>query len=197
MILAPSSSVKRAKGEHPVVSGIATSPHPSSQPRSRWHRFALPVMAVAVFGLIGFLSTLFLSTLRSTANSQSWYRNLTGKHLSLEEPSTLIRVGVPSDFSGVGVYTDRRNDGVWIVRLPEAGLVALSTFCTYDGCSTDSVELKSYFKCPCCGSDFEMGGTVLTGPATRPLERYKVYLHRGSIMLNRSPILDGSSLSDE
>ena len=116
----------------------------------------------------------------------SWYRNLTGHHLSLEEPPNIVRVGLTKDFPEVGVYTRSRTDGVWIVRLPQSKLVAIHTSCTHDGCSTNWVPVESQFKCPCCGSEFEMDGTNSRGLADLPLERRKIYLHRDSVMVNRS-----------
>ena len=121
------------------------------------------------------------------AQPRSWYRNLTGQHLSLdEEPPNIVRAGLRKDFPDVGVYKDIRTDGVWIVRLPDSKLVAIHTFCTHDGCSTNWIPAESQFKCPCCGSEFEMGGINSRGLAERPLERRMIYLHRDSVMVNRS-----------
>ena len=93
------------------------------------------------------------------------------------------------DFPDLGVYTGSQADGVWIVRLPEAKLVALHAFCTHDGCSTSWMQTENQFKCACCGSEFKMDGTNSRGPANRPLERCKIYLHRESVMVNRSATL--------
>ncbi len=70
-----------------------------------------------LFCCLGML--LCIAVYGTAAQPQSWYRNLTGQHLSLEEPPNIVRVGLPKDFPEVGVYTLSRTDGVWIVRLPQ------------------------------------------------------------------------------
>ena len=113
-------------------------------------------------------------------------RNLTGKQLSLAEPSSNVRVGCPGDFTAAGLYQASEGDGIWVVRLPENELVAVHTFCTHDGCATSWVAENRQYGCPCCGSRYEIDGAVLSGPATTALERLKIYNHDGSVLVNRS-----------
>lgn len=124
--------------------------------------------------------------LYSAALPNSWYRHLTGTQLSLAEPSSIVRVGRPADFTAAGLYQSSKGDGIWVVRLPENKLVAVHTFCTHDGCATSWVAEDRQYGCPCCGSRYEIDGTVLSGPATTALERFKIYNHDGSVLVNRS-----------
>lgn len=124
--------------------------------------------------------------LYSASRPKSWYRNLTGQHLSLEEPPSIVRIGRPAEFAAVDLYEGSKGDGFWIVRLPENKLIAIHTFCTHDGCTTNWVAEERQYGCPCCGSRFDIDGTTLSGPAERPLERFKIYLHRDSVLVDRS-----------
>ncbi len=52
-------------------------------------------------------------------------------------------------------------------------VVAFSLECTHLGC-TLALKGGEEFACPCHGSKFALDGTVLKGPAARPLDRYVV-----------------------
>ena len=59
------------------------------------------------------------------------------------------------------------------VRETEQGeYVGLLVRCTHQGCQPDPVGDR--FICPCHGSEFDMQGEVLRGPAERSLFRYRV-----------------------
>lgn len=158
----------------------------SFQGQRKWRRRAPWIVGIFVATLIG--STALL---HSAAQPQSWFRNLTGLQLSLKEPDGIVRVGRREDFPTEDVYSSSQSDGAWIVRLPEDKLVAIHTFCTHDGCATNWIAKQSRFGCPCCGSKFKMDGNVSAGPAERPLERFKIYLDRGSVIVKRSDIFRG------
>ena len=70
--------------------------------------------------------------------------------------------------SGALVYRETR---VAVVR--EGGdLYALSLVCTHLGCTV--TVTPTGLLCPCHGSVYDRQGELLTGPATRPLHRYRV-----------------------
>jgi len=50
--------------------------------------------------------------------------------------------------------------------------VALLARCTHRGCQPEPVGDR--LVCPCHGSEFDLRGSVLEGPADRPLTRYDV-----------------------
>ena len=83
-------------------------------------------------------------------------------------------------------FESRQTDGwnieeakasAWIVRQGDGSTVAFSPWCTHLGCayhweSKHSEAAGGCFVCPCHGSRFDANGTVLEGPASRPLDRY-------------------------
>lgn len=66
------------------------------------------------------------------------------------------------------------NQGLaWLVR-DKKGSYALLNRCSHLGCPVRFVPLESSFSCPCHGSEYDLGGRVLKGPAVRPLKRLKL-----------------------
>lgn len=63
----------------------------------------------------------------------------------------------------------------WLVQAPD-GLVALNGLCTHLDCLFDWDLPDERFVCPCHGSQFDLHGNCLSGPAARNLDRYVVRL---------------------
>ncbi len=104
-----------------------------------------------------------------------------------KEPPSLFRAGKLSDYPNPGVYEQfKGSQGVWIVRLRDNSLVAVSTICTHLGCIPNWLPADQKFKCPCHGSGFYMTGVNFEGPAPRPLERYKVALDGEYVLVDKS-----------
>ncbi|MEW6731171.1 MAG: Rieske 2Fe-2S domain-containing protein [Acidobacteriota bacterium] len=94
---------------------------------------------------------------------------------TLFEPSTVFRIGYPSDF-GIGVDTKFQSQyRIWVVRNAER-LFVIYARCTHLGCTPDWKGGENKFKCPCHGSGFDNEGINFEGPAPRPLDRAKVEL---------------------
>ena len=156
------------------------SPDPERAGNRRFLRRMFCIGA-AVAAVLGVQACLYSGSLPN-----SWYRNLTGQQLNPQEPPSIVRLGRLTDFPATGAYEGSRSDGCWIVRLPENKLIAVNTNCTHDGCATSCIAASGPYGCPCCGSKFKMDGTVLSGPAERPLERFNIYIDNNSVLVNRS-----------
>ncbi len=75
----------------------------------------------------------------------------------------------------------------WLIR-DEEGLYAISSTCTHLGCLVN--EEEGNFVCPCHGSQFDLSGKVLNGPAAAPLENYEVSLSSdGNVIIDRRVIV--------
>ena len=57
-----------------------------------------------------------------------------------------------------------------VYRAPDGQLQAVSATCTHMGCLVAFNDAEQTWDCPCHGSRFAPDGSVLHGPATRPLE---------------------------
>ncbi len=59
----------------------------------------------------------------------------------------------------------------WLVQT-DAGINALYKVCTHLGCIFPWSEAARIFACPCHGSQFQLDGTYIAGPAPRDLDRF-------------------------
>jgi len=105
---------------------------------------------------------------------------------TLFEPSTVFRVGFPSDF-GIGVDTKfQQQYRIWVVRNAER-LFVIYARCTHLGCTPDWKPSENKFKCPCHGSGYTSEGINFEGPAPRPMDRAHVELDpEGQIVVDTS-----------
>jgi len=59
-----------------------------------------------------------------------------------------------------------------VVRETATEFVVLSRICTHQGCVLAYQGVTMELSCGCHGSKFDIGGSVLRGPATRSLKKY-------------------------
>ncbi len=104
----------------------------------------------------------------------------------LFEPPTLFEAGKPDAFlaNQPTFFKDYR---AWIVRTADR-IYALSGRCTHLGCTPAWLTADAKFKCPCHGSGFRMTGVNFEGPAPRALERFKIWIEGGKIMVDTSKL---------
>ncbi|MBZ5568761.1 MAG: Rieske 2Fe-2S domain-containing protein [Acidobacteriia bacterium] len=92
---------------------------------------------------------------------------------TLFEPSTVFKIGYPSDF-GLGVDTKlQQRYRIWVDRIP-GRLFVIYAKCTHLGCTPDWKPSENKFKCPCHGSGYDSEGINFEGPAPRPMDRAHV-----------------------
>lgn len=105
----------------------------------------------------------------------------------LFEPPQVFVAGRPRDYpTGVVSTKFKERNGVWIVNGKE-GIYALVAVCTHLGCSPNWFEDEGIFKCPCHGSNFNIDGDVIAGPAPEPLYRAAVKVNPfGQLVVDKS-----------
>ena len=74
----------------------------------------------------------------------------------------------------VGGYAYSGN--IIIIRTGTSTYVALSSVCTHQSCTVAYSSADDKIKCPCHGSMFSTGGSVVQGPAPTSLKSYTVTL---------------------
>lgn len=67
----------------------------------------------------------------------------------------------------------------WMVKVDE-GIMANYKVCTHLGCIYKWDDLGHRFACPCHGSQFELNGAYIAGPAPRGLDRFPFAIYDGS-----------------
>ena len=73
-------------------------------------------------------------------------------------------------------------DAALVITQPKAGAFkAFSAICTHQGCTVNAV-VDGTINCPCHGSQFAIAdGSVVNGPAQKPLPAKKIIVSGGSI----------------
>jgi cytochrome b6-f complex iron-sulfur subunit len=64
----------------------------------------------------------------------------------------------------------------WLVRTPHNGVAAIYNVCTHLGCLYNWDNQTVRYRCPCHGSEFQLNGTYISGPAPRSLDRFVIRL---------------------
>ncbi len=99
-----------------------------------------------------------------------------------EKPDMKI-LGKLEDFPNASV-TPFRSDRLYLVRMDDGGLLALSLKCTHLGCAITWNEDSGEFDCPCHASSFNLQGDVVKPPAPRPLDIFPLHIEGGLIKVN-------------
>ena len=86
---------------------------------------------------------------------------------------TIGKVGdLPQAGSGPTNYPKVK---LWLSNTDE-GVLAIYKVCTHLGCLYNWNTQESKFMCPCHGSQFQLNGEYIQGPAPRSLDRFKVII---------------------
>ncbi|MGB0714961.1 MAG: Rieske 2Fe-2S domain-containing protein [Phycisphaerae bacterium] len=106
----------------------------------------------------------------------------------LEEPDPRVRVGPLKKYVEMppgGVNEDFKPQGIWMIR-EEDRVAAINIICTHLGCIPNWLPNDRKFKCPCHGSGYYYDGINFEGPTPRPLERFKVTIEAGVVIVDKS-----------
>ena len=129
-------------------------PHESMESNSK--RSFLKYLMVFVSGLIGVFSSWGIAKFVFSGTRQKVDRTI---------PTELFK----SISSGKPYFIPHAE--VWIVKGSNlSNSIALDDRCTHLGCRYKWNDSKGIFECPCHGSEFDIQGHVLRGPASRPLK---------------------------
>ncbi len=104
----------------------------------------------------------------------------------LYEPPSTFKAGRIEDYREGHVSTRwMKEHKVFVVR--RAGkLYGVDATCTHLGCTTNWFNEEGLFKCPCHGSNFNLDGDVVAGPAPVPLYRVATsQTPEGIILINK------------
>ena len=109
---------------------------------------------------------------------------------SILEPSSIFRIGPPSDYA-IGVDTKwQQQYRIWVTRTSDR-LFVIYARCTHLGCTPDWKASENKFKCPCHGSGYDSEGINFEGPAPRPMDRAKIELDaEGQIVVNTATLFE-------
>jgi Rieske Fe-S protein len=87
-------------------------------------------------------------------------------------------VGEPAP--GEGVVRKQDGDAVAVYVSDEGERYEVSAVCTHLGCLVAWNDAEHTWDCPCHGSRYAVDGTVIEGPAVRPLPRIERQERKGA-----------------
>jgi len=144
-------------------------------------------MEVGIYTITGAITTVSGVALARFAVGQSFRKEKT-KWIEVELDDS---AGGNPGFSRV-VLDYEKKDGwlttsakslAYVKRIKKDEVIAISAACTHLGCIVTWDEDQQIFICPCHNSKFDSQGRVISGPAPKPLRRYKTKIEDGRILL--------------
>jgi cytochrome b6-f complex iron-sulfur subunit len=85
-------------------------------------------------------------------------------------------------------------DGRFYVTQFQGGLRALFQKCPHLGCKVGDCNTageSAGFRCPCHGSQYNVIGEYLSGPAPRGMDRFPISIENGHVMVDTSSVVEG------
>ncbi len=70
-----------------------------------------------------------------------------------------------------------------VINRRGSGFIALSRVCTHLGCLVGYDKFNNKLVCPCHAGEFDLEGRVLSGPATKSLQRYSLKIAADQITI--------------
>ena len=108
------------------------------------------------------------------------------------EPPQSFKIGTPGDYA-FGVPTFLVDEKIFVFRDRAKGFAVASAVCTHLGCTVAFFSSDDRFHCPCHGSVFSASGSVVHGPAPRPLNWFEVTLARdGQLLVDKDKTVPAS-----
>jgi cytochrome b6-f complex iron-sulfur subunit len=71
------------------------------------------------------------------------------------------------------------------------GIMPLYQRCVHLGCRVPFCNSSKWFECPCHGSKYNLAGEYQLGPAPRGLDRFKITIDSGNIMVDTAGVILG------
>jgi menaquinol-cytochrome c reductase iron-sulfur subunit len=124
-------------------------------------------------------ATLYLFLPPKTRKQQAWVEAGDLSQLQPGAPEEVTFRRTHTD--GWKIYSEKGT--AWVVKTADGKVIAFSPICTHLGCAYHWDATKSDFVCPCHGSKFALDGTVLSGPAPRPLDRFETKVENARLWL--------------
>lgn len=157
----------------PRESGLST---PVGTRRRFFQWMTAAAISIISVGLAIPLISYVISPARKR-REQSWVEVGKVDELSIQQPKQLSYVASVRD----GYVKTTAQKAVWAVKMQNGEVRAFAPQCPHLGCGYRWVGPDHKFKCPCHGSVYDVGGSVLDGPAPRPLDRLPIKIENGNL----------------
>jgi len=85
----------------------------------------------------------------------------------------------------------------YLCRLADGGFLAVSRTCSHLGCTVPWIDKERRFACPCHASAFDIQGEVISPPATRALDIYRVFIENNIVKVDIGKRIERSTFRKE
>ena len=124
------------------------------------------------------------------------FRTMKTNWIKLVEIGTLP-VGQPISLKAADVQVDAYAQEsvirhLWAVKKTDGEIIVFSPICPHLGCHYDWNPASGHFECPCHGSVYAPDGTVLGGPAPRPLDTLPTKIEKGELYVEWKQFRSGT-----
>lgn len=147
--------------------------------RRRFHIVALNALGAALAALLGIPAVAYLFVPPKERKESQWADAGDIAAISANQP---LEVAFRRNrIDGWKVVSEKLT--AWVVKSADGKVTAFGPQCTHLGCAYHWDERGNRFVCPCHTSFFSIDGTVITGPAPRPLDRYQVRMEGNKLLI--------------
>ena len=96
-----------------------------------------------------------------------------------------LKVGPLSSLAvGDARFVRHGTEPVYVLRVAESEVLALSAICTHMRCVLKWDREKEHFHCPCHDGAFDRQGNVLSGPPKKPLRQFRADVRGDEIVVH-------------
>ncbi|MEE9610621.1 MAG: ubiquinol-cytochrome c reductase iron-sulfur subunit [Desulfatiglandales bacterium] len=85
----------------------------------------------------------------------------------------------------------------YLCRLKDSGFLAVSRKCTHLGCTVPWLDKEKRFACPCHASAFDIRGEVISPPAPRALDIYRLHIENNIVKVDTGKQIKRSGFRTE
>jgi len=97
-----------------------------------------------------------------------------------DAPLTINKDEIPTGTAKEFVFNETP---LVVINRRGSGFIALSRVCTHLGCLVGYDKFNDKLVCPCHAGEFDLEGRVLSGPATKSLQRYSLKITADQITI--------------
>jgi cytochrome b6-f complex iron-sulfur subunit len=103
---------------------------------------------------------------------------------SVANGALTVTIDAASPLASVGAtaLVQASSGNFLVARTAQDVFTALTAVCTHDGCTVSGFDNQVYV-CPCHGSRFTTGGSVVQGPAPSPLRQFSTRFANGILTI--------------
>ncbi|MGO9232317.1 MAG: ubiquinol-cytochrome c reductase iron-sulfur subunit [Bryobacteraceae bacterium] len=161
--------------------GSASPSADANNSRRNFFQAGIVGLGAAIAAALGFPAVAYLLTPPKSRQQGTW--------IEIGELNKFA-LGAPLEVSFRRTRSDAwkvvsEKDTVWVVKRADGTVTVFGPQCTHLGCAYHWDDRRQQFLCPCHSSLFGIDGSVISGPAPRPLDRYETKVENGKLLLGR------------